>query len=152
LSLIENTLLETTIDEEKDDWKLDGVKAMKKIIYSTRDHLLPRIATLNRDYEMYDALKKFFERNNTIRALTLKNWLQHIKMTKDDTVATFFTKILEIRDQLGSIGETISERECVMTTLNSLPRHWEPFLKNISGRFDLPRFDCLWTDRTQEET
>jgi hypothetical protein len=39
-----------------------------------------------------------------------------------------------------------------MTTLNSLPRHWEPFLQSISGREDLPEFDRLWTDYTQEET
>jgi hypothetical protein len=55
-------------------------------------------------------------------------------MTKDDIVATFFMKISEIRDQLGAIGETISNIELVLTTLNALPRHWEPFLQSISGR------------------
>jgi hypothetical protein len=101
---------------------------------------------------MYDALKNTFESNNTLRALTLKNQLQHIKMTKVDTVATFFMNILEIRDQLGAIGETISEKELVLTTHNALPRHWEPFLQIISGRADLLGFDHLWTDCTQEET
>jgi hypothetical protein len=152
LSLIEKTLPESTTDEEKVDWKADDVKARKIIIYSVRDHLLPRIATLKTTYEMFDALKKMFESNNTIRALTLKNQLQHIKMTKADTIATLFMKISEIRDQLGAIGETISDRELVMTTLNALPRHWEPFLQSISGRADLPQFDHLWTDCTQEET
>jgi hypothetical protein len=101
---------------------------------------------------MYDALKNMFESNNTLRALTLKNHLQHIKMTKADTVVTFFMKISEIRDQLSAIGETISDKELVLTTLNALPRHWEPFLQSISGRADLPGFDRLWTDWTQEET
>jgi hypothetical protein len=93
-----------------------------------------------------------FESTNTLRSLTLKSQLQHIKMTKDDTVATFFMKISEIRDQLGAIGETISDKKLVLTTLNALPRHWEPFLQSIDGRVDLPQFDCLWTDCTQEET
>jgi hypothetical protein len=61
-------------------------------------------------------------------------------------------KILEIRDQLGAIRENISNRELVLTTLNALPRHWEPFLQSISGRADLPGFDHLWTDCTHEET
>jgi hypothetical protein len=152
LSLIQKTLPETTTDEEKEDWKEDDVKARKIIIYSVRDHLLPHIANLKTTYEMYDALKNMFESNNTLRALTLKNQLQHIKMTKDDTVATFFMNISEIRDQLGAIGETISDKELVLTTLNALPRHWEPFLQSISGREDLPGFDRLWTDCTQEET
>ena len=34
--------------------------------------------------------------------------LQNIKMTKGDTVAIFFMKMSEIRDQLGAIGEFIS--------------------------------------------
>ena len=73
-------------------------------------------------------------------------------MTKVDIVATFFMKISEIRDQLGAIGETISYKELVLTTLNSFPRHWEPFLQSISGREDLLGFDHLWIDCIQEET
>jgi hypothetical protein len=132
----------------KDDWKADDVKARKIIIYSVRDHLLPCIATLETSYEMYDALKNMFESNDTNRALTLKHQLQNIKMTKDDTIATFFMRISEIRDQLGAIGETISDRELVMTTFNALPRHWEAFLQSISGRADLSGFDRLWTECT----
>jgi hypothetical protein len=131
--------------------KADDVKARKTIIYSVRDHILPRIATLNTTYEMYDALKKMFERNNTNIALTLKHQLQNMKMTKADTIATFFMRISEIKDQLASIGETITNRELVMTTLNALLGHWEPFLPSINGREDLPEFDRLWTDCTQEE-
>jgi hypothetical protein len=61
LSLIEKTLPETTTDEEKVDLKAGNVKARKIIIYSIRDHLLPRISTLKSTYLMYDALKKMFE-------------------------------------------------------------------------------------------
>jgi hypothetical protein len=151
LNVIQKTLPETTTDEEKEEWKEDDVNARKIIIYLVRDHLLPRIANLKTTYEMYDALKNMFESTNTLRALTLKSQLQNIKMTKDDTVATFFMKISEIRDQLGAIGETISDRELVLTTLNAFSRHWEPFLQSISGRSELPNFDRLWTDCTQEE-
>jgi hypothetical protein len=73
-----------------------------------RDHLLPCIATLKTTYEMYDALKRMFESNNTNKALTLKHQLQSIKMMNADNIATFFMRISDsIRDQLGAIGETI---------------------------------------------
>jgi hypothetical protein len=65
-------LLETTTDEEKEERKEDDVKATKIIIYSIRDHLLPRIANLKSTYEMYEALKNMFESDNTFRDLTLK--------------------------------------------------------------------------------
>jgi hypothetical protein len=105
LSLIEKTLPAIATDEEK-----VGKRCQRKEdnhIFS-RDHLLPHISTLKTAYEMYDALKKMFESNNTNRALTLKHQLQNIKMTKDDTIATFFLKISEIRDQLGAIVSDIS--------------------------------------------
>jgi hypothetical protein len=149
--VIQKALPETTTDEEKEEWKEDGIKARKIIIYSVRDHLLPRISNLKTTHEMYEALKNMFESNNTLIALILKGQLQNIKMTKADTIATFFMKISEIRDQLGAIGENISDRELVWTTLNALSRHWEPFLQSISGRIELPTFDRLWTYCTQEE-
>jgi hypothetical protein len=98
LSSIEKTLPKKTTDGEKADWKIDDVKERKTIIYSVRDHLLPRISTLKTTYEMYDALKKMFESNNTNIALTLKHQLQNIKMANADTIATFFMRISEIRD------------------------------------------------------
>jgi hypothetical protein len=72
-------------------------------------------------------------------------------MKKGDTVTTFFMKMSKIKDQLGSIGEIISIKEIVLTSLNNIPKHWEPFLQSISGREILPTFDHLWTDCTQEE-
>jgi hypothetical protein len=151
LSVIQKTLPETTIDEEKEIRKEDDVKVRKIIIYSVRDHLLPRIANLETTYEMYEALKNMFKSDNTLRALTLKGQLQSIKMTKGHTYATFFMKMSEIRDRLGAIGEVISDRELVLSTLNNLPKHWEPFLQSINGREKLPTFDHLWTDCIQEE-
>jgi hypothetical protein len=96
LSVIQKTLPETATDEEKEIRKEEDVKARKIIIYSVRDHLLPRIANIKTAYEMYEALKKMFESDNTLRSLTLKGQLQSIKMTKGYTVATFFMKMSEI--------------------------------------------------------
>jgi hypothetical protein len=60
--------------------------------------------------------------------------------------------ISEMRDQLGAIGETITDIELVMIIVNALPSHWELFIQSINGRADLPLFDRLWVDCTQEET
>jgi hypothetical protein len=77
LSVIQKALPETTTDEEKEEWKEDDIKARKIIIYSVRDHLLPRIANPKTTCEMYEALKNMFESNNTLKALTLKGQLQN---------------------------------------------------------------------------
>jgi hypothetical protein len=148
---IQKYLPETTIDEEKEQTKEEHVKESKIMIYSVRDYLLPCISNLKTAYEMYESLNNMFESDNTLRALTLKGQLQNIKMTKGDTIVAFFMKMSEIRDQLGVIGEIISDRELVLTTLNNIPKHWEPFLQSINGREKLLTFDRLWTNCTQEE-
>jgi hypothetical protein len=132
--VIQKNLPETTTDEEKEIRREEDVKARKIIIYLVRDHLLPRIPILKTTYEMYEALKDMFQSDNTLRALTLKGQLQSTKMTKGDIVSTFFMKILEIKYQLDAIGEIMSDRELVLSTLKNLPKHWEPFLQSISGR------------------
>jgi hypothetical protein len=86
-----------------------------------------------------------FESDNTLRAITLKSQLQSTKMTKGDTVALFFIKLSEIKEQLETIGEIMSDRELVLTTLQNLPKSLEPFIQSISGRKVLPTFDRLWT-------
>jgi hypothetical protein len=108
LNVVKFFLPDPTTDEEKETKREEDVKARKIIIYSVRDHLLPHISNLKTTYEMYEALKDMFESDNTLRDLTLKGQLQSTKMTKGDTIATFFMEISEIKEQLGSIGEIMS--------------------------------------------
>jgi hypothetical protein len=99
---------------------------------------------------MYEALKEMFESDSTLKSLTLKSQLQSTKMMKGDTVAILFMKLPEIKEQLETIGGIMSDKEIVLTTLNNLPKSWEPFLQSIIGRESLPTFENLWTDCTQE--
>jgi hypothetical protein len=71
---------------------------------------------------MYESLKDMFESDNTLRVLTLKGQLQSTKMTKGDIVATFFMKMLEIKEQPGAIREIMPDKELALSTLNNLPK------------------------------
>ena len=59
---------------------------------------------------MLDALKKLFEHGSTSQSIALRTQLHTIKMTRSKIVASYFTRVTELRDQLGDIGETISDR------------------------------------------
>ena len=95
--MVTKILPDTTTDEEKNIRKEEDVKARKIIIYSVRDHLLPRIANLKTTYDMYEVLKGMFESENTLIPLTLKSQLQSTKMTKGDLVSLFFMNLSEIK-------------------------------------------------------
>jgi hypothetical protein len=59
--VVTKTLPDTATDVEKEIRKDEDVKARKLIIYSIRNHLLPRISNLKTAYDMYEALKEMFE-------------------------------------------------------------------------------------------
>ena len=59
-------------DLDKTTWKRHNNKAMKIIIDSVKDHILPSISSLSTAFEMFSTIKNTFEVNNTSRLLTLK--------------------------------------------------------------------------------
>jgi hypothetical protein len=72
-------------------------------------------------------------------------------MEKDDTVASFFTKISQVRDQLRMIDVEVDDDNLVQTTVDGLPSSWEDFLAEITAREIQPDFQRLWYDCLQEE-
>ena len=64
---------------------------------------------------------------------------------------SYFTRVAQIKDQLESIGDIVEEAEVVMTTLNSLPRDWEAFIRGIYSRRKLTKFRKLWEECVQEK-
>lgn len=72
-------------------------------------------------------------------------------MSSLDSIATYFMRVSQLRNELLSIGDTIDDGDLVSVTLNGFPTSWEPFLQGVCARAQLPSFDQLWTDRVQEE-
>ena len=61
-------------------------------------------------------------------------------------------RVSQIRDQLAAIGNAISDKYLVTTTLNGFPTFWIPFVQGVCARSKLPKFDKLWEDCTREES
>ena len=70
----------------------------------------PVIAPLKTAKECFYTLSNLYEKKVPSQKRVLKNKLRTLKMEKDDYVASFFTKISQLRDQLLVIGITIDDR------------------------------------------
>ena len=88
---------------------------------------------------MFDFLKKLFERDSASRLIALRTQLHTIKMSRSKTIASYFMRIAELRDQLGDIGEIVPDRELSTYVLYS----WESFIQSVSGRSKMPKYDRL---------
>ena len=73
-------------------------------------------------------------------------------MNKGDNMTTQLTKITQVRDELGAIGEVIDSAELVHTTLNGVAKPWAVFVEPMVAREHMPSWDRFWDDFIQEET
>jgi hypothetical protein len=75
-----------------------------------------------------------------------------MKMENSESVTSYLMRVSQIRDQLAAIGDVISDKDLVTTTLNGFPTFWIPFVQGVCARSKLPKFDKLWADCTHEES
>ena len=101
---------------------------------------------------MYEALNRLYESKDISRNIALRNQLRNMKMDNSESVTSYLMRVSQIRDQLAAIGDVISDKELVTTTLNGFPTFWIPFVQGVCARSKLPKFDKLWVDCTHEES
>lgn len=104
---------EPTDDNGKTTLKKNQAKAKRIIFDLVKDHLIPIISPLKTAKECLNALVKPFETKTPSRKRALKGKLHSVKMAKEDTIATFFTKISQLKDQLVSIGKIVANDDLV---------------------------------------
>ncbi len=114
-------------NDESNKWEKDNARAMKLIVDGVKDHLLPIIFELDTAHEMLKTLEEMFEINNTMRILNLKDKLSNIKMNKEETIASYFMRITELRNQLSKKSHIYDEKELTMIALRGLPQSWKTF-------------------------
>ena len=86
------------------------MKETRILIDAVKYHLVPHISQKKKTKNIFGVLKKLFENNNINRALSLRQQLSDIKMTKSDLVASHLMNISKLRDQLSTIGEMIEDK------------------------------------------
>ena len=93
----------------------------KRIIFdSVKDIMMPLIGHLRTTKECFDVLANLYEKKAPIQKRILKKQLCTLKMGKDETISTFFSKIAQTRDQLAAIGVAVDDDDLVQTVVDSL--------------------------------
>ena len=142
---------EPTTNTARAAYKRKQTKAKRIIFDSIKDNMMPLIGHLRTAKECFDALANLYEKKAPTQKRILKKQLRTLKMGKDDTVVTFFSKISQTRDQLIAIGVPVDDDDLVQTTIDGLPAAWGVFLASVNGRESQPNFERLWHDCLEEE-
>jgi hypothetical protein len=118
LDHIMQMLPEPEEEDAKAKFRKNEVKAKRILTDSIKDHLIPNVSKLKTPKEMFDALSRLYENKNTSRKLTLRHQLRNVTMNKPETIANYFMRISQIKDQLAAIGDQVEDVELVTTALN----------------------------------
>jgi hypothetical protein len=129
-----------------------SIKAKRIILDVIKDHLIPHVTGKANAYEMWESLTKLYQSTNENQKMILRKKLKSIKMTKAKNVVTYLTRMIQVRDELGAMGEAIADSELVRTALNGVSKQSVVFVEGIVARKNLPKWERLWDDFVREET
>jgi hypothetical protein len=102
------------------DWERRETKMKVLLRMSVKDNIIPHIRECKTSHETWETLKGLYETTNTNRVLFLKSKLLSIKMGENENISNFLSRIKDLKDKLGDIGEKISSTDLVTVTLNGM--------------------------------
>ena len=91
----------------------------KRIIYdSVNDNLMLVITPLKATKECFETITNLYEKKVPTQERVLNNKLCNLNMEKDDTVASLFTNISQVKYQLATIDLVTDEDDLLQTSID----------------------------------
>ena len=132
--LVTRDLVEPTIGAAKSAFRKKQAKAKRLIFESIKDGMMPLLQPLATAKECMDAFSRLFDTDAPSLKRTLKKQLHTIKMDKNETVASFFSWISQLKEQLLAVFALTKEDDFVGAAINGLPDSWSSFISFVCGR------------------
>jgi len=79
-----------------------------------------------------------YQSSNENQMMVLRENLKSIRMAKFENVTSYLTRITQVRDELGYVGEVVRGNELVRKNLNGVAKPWVIFVEGIMTRENMP--------------
>eukprot|EP00253_Pinus_taeda_P031194 PITA_31194 len=136
---------------QEQDWDKRETKAKVILKMSVKDNIIPHIRDCKSAADIWNTIKGLYETQNSNRVLALKGKLFALRMGENESVGGFMARVKDLKDQLGAIGEKVSDSNLVTLTLNRMTDEYQTFISALSTREKAPLFDELTAIMLQEE-
>ena len=85
--------------------------------------------------------------------ISLKKELFTMKMEKNKTMASFFSRITQLKEQLSAIAVVTEPDDFIGVAIDGLPDSWSSFIASVSGRSksQSPSFEEFWHECIEEK-
>lgn len=129
-------LAEDATEEQRAKHQNESQRAFSVIAMAVSTSQLYLITSYEEPKEAWDALKKHFERETLANKLFLKKRYFRKEMSECTSIEMHLKEMKELTDKLSSIGAPISEEDCVVTLLGSLPSSFSSVVTALEARVD----------------
>ena len=109
-------------------------KAKRLIFESIKDSMMPLVQSLPTAKDCMDTLSKMYDVDAPSLKRSLKKELFTMKMEKDETVASFFSRIAQLKERLSTIAAVTKPDDFIGATIDGIPDSWSSFIGLVFGR------------------
>ena len=67
-------------------------------------------------------------------------------MARGESVTSYLTRVSQVKDELGAVGEIVDDSELIQIALNDFSKSWESFVRGIVARENMLGWERLWDD------
>ena len=124
-----------------DAWQKKKTKCRRILLEGVKDHIVSSLHGKASPFLMWKSLTDLFQSKSDQRKLALKDKLRNIKMEKGDSIPKYLTKFVQCRDELGSVGVTVDDKDLVCLALFGLPKSWHSYQDSVNGGDKLPGWE-----------
>ena len=114
----------------------ESQKALSLLVMAISDPFIYLVTSCKTPKDVWDALKKHFERDNLANKLFLKKRYFRAEMSESTSIHEHIKYMKELTDKLSAIGAPIEEEDQVVALLGSLPASFSTLVTALEARVD----------------
>lgn len=133
------------------DWEKRENKEKLLLKLSVKDCIITHVRECKSTNDMWTTLEDLYEIKNTNHLLFPKGNILSIKMEDNESVAMLISRIKDLIDKLGNIGEIVSNIDLVTITMNGMNDDYHIFITCLNAREKALKFKELTGILMQEE-
>jgi transposase InsO family protein len=115
------------------EWKQGEAIAKQQIASSIPDSLFMKIRAKGTAYDIWTELGKHFEKRSRMVSIDLRRRLQEMRCAEKGNVVDHFTSLRTMREDLASMGESLTETDFYAIIMGSLPSSYDPYLSALNA-------------------
>ena len=125
--------LDTEWKKDVKEWKQGEAIAKQQIASSIPDSLFMKIRAKGTAYEIWTELEKHFEKRSRMVSIDLRRRLQETRCVEKGNVVDHFSTLRTMREDLASMGESLTETDFYAIIMGSLPPSYDPYLSAFNA-------------------